>query len=244
MSCVHVAPMIMKTHPLTGEPIVPVGVVGGRPVWPIMGGAPDDDGDDGDKDGDTGGDDGGDDGGGSDDGGDSGGAGDTVSKDDYDRLMKRMQESDRARTAAEKKVKDAEDAKKDDLTKAQDAVTEAEEKVKVLENQVSSLRLENAFLVSNKHSWHDPEVALGLAQTKGYLADVVNDEGEVDKKGLKKALDRLATEHKYLIVPKSKSDDEPNGPSGEPAGRRSSNQDDDKAKKTQLKERFPILNGR
>lgn len=245
MSCVHVAPMIMKTHPLTGEPIEPVGAVGGRPVWPIMGGAPDDDGDDGDKDGDAGGDAGGDDGGGGSGDGDSGDdSGDKVSRDEYNRLMKRMQESDRARTAAEKKVKEAEDAKKDDLTKATDELTEAQETITGLQKQVSDLRLENAFLVANKHPWHDPEVALGLARTKGYLDDAVDDEGEVDKKALKKALDRLATEHKYLIKAKEKDDDEPAGPSGEPGGKRSSNQDDDKAKKAKLKERFPVLNGR
>ncbi len=33
----------MRRHPLTGEPIKPLGVVGNRVVWPIMGGAPDDD---------------------------------------------------------------------------------------------------------------------------------------------------------------------------------------------------------
>ena len=38
-----IAPSIMKTHPLTGEPIEPVGVVGNKYVWPVMGGAPVDD---------------------------------------------------------------------------------------------------------------------------------------------------------------------------------------------------------
>jgi hypothetical protein len=202
--------------------------------------------DDGDKDGDTGdtGGDGDKDGDKSGDGDDGDSGSDTVSKDEFERLRRRMEAADRRASEAEKKIKDAEDAKKDDLTKAQEAQTEAEDKIKGLEKQVSDLRLENAFLVANKHSWHDPEVALGLARTKGYLEDVTDDDGEVDKKALKKALDRLATEHKYLIKSEKKSDDSPDGPSGEPGGKRSTNQDDDKAKKAQLKSRFPILNGR
>ena len=52
-----IAPSIMKKHPLTGEPIEPVGVVGNKIVWPFMGGAPtddEDDDDDQDDDGDSG----------------------------------------------------------------------------------------------------------------------------------------------------------------------------------------------
>jgi hypothetical protein len=205
-----------------------------------------DDDDDGDKDkgDDTGDGDDGDSGDDDDKSKDAGSDGDTVSREDFDRLRKRMEAADRRASEAEKKIKDAEDAKKDDLTKATEKAAEDEETIKGLQKQVSDLRLENAFLVANKHAWHDPEVALGLARTKGYLEDVVDDDGEVDKKALKKALDRLATEHKYLIKAKVKDDDEPSGPSGTPAGKRSNNQDDDKAKKTQLKERFPILNGR
>lgn len=37
-----------KVHPITGEPIEPIGIVNGRVVWPIMGGAPKDDEDDDD----------------------------------------------------------------------------------------------------------------------------------------------------------------------------------------------------
>ena len=45
LSGLKATPKILR-HPLTGEPIEPVGVVNGKVVWPIMGGAPKDDEDD------------------------------------------------------------------------------------------------------------------------------------------------------------------------------------------------------
>jgi hypothetical protein len=111
---------------------------------------------------------------------------------------------------------------------------------------ISGLRLQVAFLSANQHEWHDGEVALSLAQSKGYLEDVVDEEsGEVDKKALKKALDRLATEHKYLVASGGKKDDdEPDEPSGSPAGGRKGNNKDKDARRQQLANRIPSINRR
>jgi hypothetical protein len=237
---------IMKTHPLSGLPIEPLGMVNGRLIYPIMGGAPDDDDDDdADKDkgggndrGDAGSD-------GSDKDKDSNSGGDqTVSREEFERLQERMQAADRRATQAEQKVREAEDAKKDDLTKAQDRVTELESEIEKREERIRSLTLQNAFLTANEHPWHDPDTALDLAERNGYLEGVISDAGDVDKTRLKKALDRLAKEKKFLVQTddKDKKDDEPPASSGEPAGARSDNSKDDRAKKEQLRRRFPVLN--
>lgn len=209
----------------------------------------DDPDDDGDDDGDEPDDD--DTGSGGDSGSDKDKAdddGDTISRAEYDALMKRMKAADKRAADAEKKIREQDDAKKDDLTKAQDRVAELEQAVEDSATTIRTLRLENAFLTSNKHSWHDPEVALDLAQRKKYVdEDIIDDDGTVDKVALKKALDRLAKECSYLVAaPKKQKDDadgdEPDQPSGQSAGKRSKNNDDSAAKQQQLRSRFPVLN--
>jgi predicted ribosome quality control (RQC) complex YloA/Tae2 family protein len=233
----------LTVHPLTGMPIVPIGFINGRAVWPICGGAPDDpDDDDKDKD-DT------DSGGGSDDGGDDADkskdtSGDGDSKDADERiadLEKRMRAADQRASKAEKALKEREDAEKDELTRATDKAAELEKTVGERDATIRQLRLENSFLTANKHNWHDPDTALDLAERHGYLEDVVDEDGKVDKVRLGKALDRLAKE-KAFLVKQDKKDDDPGGPSGEPAGGRSDNVKDEKTKQKQLKGRFPVLN--
>jgi hypothetical protein len=242
-----IAPSIFKRHPLTGEPIEPVGIVGGKCVWPIMGGAPDPDDDDDDDD-DT--DDGDDTADGKDkDSGSDGDKDEAISKADYEAALRRMKAADKRADEAEKKVKAAEDADKDALTKATDLATELEKENATLQSEIRTLRLNNAFLTANTHAWHDPEVALDLAQAKGYIEDdIIDEEGKVDRKRLKGSLDRLAKEKPFLVQAKKKSDDDGNDDdkhkqsSGEPAGGRSDNGKDDRAKKQQLRGRFPVLN--
>jgi hypothetical protein len=233
------APSIMKRHPLTGEPIEPVGVVNNRVVWPIMGGALDDDDDDSkddDNDDDAGTDDGDDDKSGGDDSG-------APSVEELARQLadteRRMKAADKRADAAEKKVKDAEKAEQDELTRAKTELEEKEAELKELRGTLTSLRLSNAFLTANKHAWHDPDTALSLAQSGGYLEDVVDEEsGDVDKKALGSALDRLAKDKKYLIKVEDKNTKE-DGPSGESGGGRSDNQKDREARKQRLRNRMP-----
>lgn len=232
----------MTVHPRTGEPIVPVGYVDGRPIYPIMGGAPDDD-DDDDDDGDDG-DDADKKKKSKDDVGsrDSGADADDDEDDRLAQLEKRMKAADRRADEAERKLKEKEKAELGELERAKTELTEVQEELEKTQETVNRLRLENAFLTANTHKWHDPDTALDLAQSKGYLEDVLDENGEVDKKALKKALDRLATEKKFLVQSEEKKkDDEPGEPSGEPAGGRSDNSKDDKARKDSLKRRFPSI---
>lgn len=171
---------------------------------------------------------------------------DADSDDSDDRLekaLRRMKAADKRATEAERKLRERDDADKSDLEKAQGQVTELEKTVSTLQTKVSELTLHNAFLTSNNITWHDPDTALALAGSKGYLEDVVDEEsGEVDRKALAKALEKMSKEHKYLVKSEDKNDDEPGGPSGEPAGGRSENNDDTKVKREKQKQRFPVLN--
>jgi|SRR5690349_5531444 len=241
-----IAPSIIKKHPLTGEPIEPVGVVGNKIVWPFMGGAPTDDEDEDKEDED----DAGDSGTGSkkadDDDGDSGSDdadSDKVSKADLEALQKRMKAADRRAEAAEKALKEKTDAEKGELQKAQDDLKEVQAGLEDAQKVINSLRLENAFLTANKHTWHEPDTALNLAQSAGYLDDVMDEDGKVDKPALTKALDRLAKDKKYLVKTEKKDkDDKDDAPSGSPSGGRSDNAKDKDARKQQLRGRFNSLN--
>lgn len=162
---------------------------------------------------------------------------------DAEKLRKRMKAADKRADEAERKLREREDAEKDEVTKAKEKVLETEKEIEGLRSTINDLRLQNAFLTANTHPWHDPDDALDVAQRKGYLEDVTDDDGVVSKKDLAKALDRLAKEKPYLVKSKDKDkDDEPGGPSGEPAGGRSDNTKDDKAKEEARRRRFPILN--
>lgn len=244
------AQLIGKLHPKTGRLISPVGFVGGKAVWPVIGASPDDPDDDnddddddtGDNDSDSGADDskkskkkGGDDDNDSDDGDDD----DDDTKAALARMEKRMKAADQRADKAEKALKQIDDAKKGDLEKATDRVQELETENGSLKEQLQSERLNSAFLAANKHTWHKPSAALKLAQSEGYLADVVNDDGTVDSKALGSALDKLAKDNSYLVKPREGA-----GSSGEPAGGRSGNGKDDKATQAADRRRAPALNRR
>lgn len=241
-----IAPSITKTHPLTGEPIEPVGVVGNRYVWPCMGGAPTDDDEDDDKQDDDTGDSGTGGKKADDDGGDSGADDDDgkkVTPADLEALEKRMKAADKRADAAERALKEKTDAEKGELQKATDDLKEVQASLEESQKVIASLRLENAFLTANKHTWHEPDTALALAQSSGYLDDVMDEDGKVDKPALTKALDRLAKDKQYLVKKADKKkDDEDDAPSGSPSGGRSDNAKDKDARKQQLRGRFNSLN--
>lgn len=178
--------------------------------------------------------------------GDSGADGDLEDKDADARLEameKRMKAADRRAEAAEKKVKDAERAEQDEVTRLKGDLEDRDAELNKVREETQSLRLSVAFLSANKVNWHDPDTAMALAQSGGYLEDVTDEDGMVDKKALKSALEKLSKEKPYLVK-KEKSDgegDDKDGPSGEPAGGRSANNKDKAARKEQLRQRFPAI---
>lgn len=230
-----------KVHPRTGAPLRPVFVSQrtGRVYWPILGASPDDDSnDDGNSDDASGeGSDGSGDGAGGagseDQGGESKDGADGDLKKQVDSLTERMKAADRRAADAEKKLKEIEDAKKDDLTKAQDKVAEHEKTIDTLQNENKSLRLENSFALNNSFTWHDPSVVLDLVRKRDDVT--IDDDGNV--KGMTEALKAIAKDKPYLV-----KDGEGGGTlpkSGSPAGQ-GKNGSDSKALETKARSRFRL----
>lgn len=205
-----------------------------------------DDDDDSDDDDDAGNGGSGDSGSGDDDDDDDSGSDgddDTVSKADLLRMEKRMKAADKRASEAEARLRKIDDADKTELQKAQDRVTELEEESDTLRNDNKGLRLQVAFLSINDQAWHKPGVALRLAQSEGYLDDVVGEDGTVDEKAMKKAMQNLAKEHEYLVN-KGGGSGGGSGSSGESAGGRSKNGKDDKQQEDTDRRRAPALSRR
>ena len=212
-------------HPKTGQPIKAIGYRNdGRPIYPIMGASDDDDGGDGTDGGDGAGDDDGDDQGSGGDGDDAGSAGDQNSNDDRKnpRIKELSDENARYRNRAKKaedeknvalaRLKEIDDADKSELDKATSRSTELEGTVESQDDTITKLRIDNAFLTSNKHKWQNPAAALRLID----LSEVeIDEDGKVT--GLDKALDKLAKSDAYLLASDDDDDGDDNGtPTGQP----------------------------
>lgn len=173
------------------------------------GGAPDDD------DEDTGGE------------GDKGKDGDRpVTRDEFEQIRRQLSEADKRKAAAEKKLKEIEDGKKDELTKATERAAELEKVNAAQLAEMADMRLQNAFLTADSGiTWHDPGDALALAERRGYLTEVVADDGKVDSKKLAAKLRELAKASPHLVKTGSeggsndgKGSDDGKGSAGAPTG--------------------------
>jgi hypothetical protein len=132
--------------------------------------------------------------------GDTGTGSGTVSREEFEALRKQLSAADKNKSAAEKKLKEIEDAKKDELTKATERAEELEKKAKVQDAEIADLRLQNAFLTADTGiTWHDPADALALAERQGYLAEVVGEDGKVDAGKLTSKLKELAKAKPHLV---------------------------------------------
>lgn len=173
-----------------------------------------------------------------DDDDDSGGDDDKVTKAELEAAQKRMKAADQRASKAEAELKKIKDAELGDLERAQSRVTELETENTELRSSLQSERLNSAFLQANKHTWHKPGAALKLAQSEGYLEDVIKDDGTVDQKALETALNKLAKDNEFLVK------SEGSGSSGDSASTRSKNGKDDKAQSEADRRRAPALSRR
>lgn len=180
---------------LAGTLLAPLFTWRGRDVYPVKGAEGDDDGGTDDPDGEPG--DGDDDDAGS---GTSGGGSDTVSREDFERLKNQLSAADKGKAALEKRLKEIDDAKKDELTKATERAEELERTVAARDKELADLRMQNAFLTADTGiTWHDPADALALAERQGYLAEVVGEDGKVDGAKLRLKLQELAKAKPHLV---------------------------------------------
>jgi len=227
------APMV-RIHPLTGEPIVPLGVTKhGKPIWPVMGGAPDDDedksGDDDKSDDDEDEDDDEDDK--EDD--DSDDDDSEEEEDDDDKAKGKKKKNAQAKIKALEEEKDrhykkfkVQKKRADDLEARIKAIEEKDlkpeekearrkkeqdEKDSKAEIATQRLRLENAFLRANEINWVKPEQALTILLGDDDYEVEFNEDGTVDRKSLRAELKRLAKANPHLVKKAAPKDDDKGG---------------------------------
>lgn len=182
----------------------------GRPVYPVLGGAPDDEngengtqsgsnagqsaGDDSGEQGDQGGNGSGNDDAGNGSEGQGSGSSDAVTREEFDAVMRRMQAADRRASAAEAQVKEFKQKDLSELEKKTGQVEELETTLSQRDERIQELQMELAFFKSNKVEWHDP--ALARKEIDMSLVSV-EDDGTV--KGMDKALKKLAEDKPFLV---------------------------------------------
>jgi hypothetical protein len=166
----------------------------------------DDDGDDDTDDGDDGDDDGDDE---DDDGSDARDEEIKTLKAENKRRRLKAREQDQKIRDLEKQIqglakgkgkKDGDDGDADDSS---ERVTELEQDREALLGSNADLRIENAFLKSNKYAWKNPSTALRLLDRSEID---LGDDGEVE--GLEEALDALAKSDPYLLAEQKDDDDD------------------------------------
>ena len=165
-------------------------------------------------------------------GDESGSSEKTYSAAEFEALQRRMQAADRAKAAAEAKVKEFETKDLSELEKAKTDLAEAREAVSQRDARVSDLQLELAFFKSNKVQWHDP--ALARKEIDMSLV-TVEDDGTV--KGMDKALEKLAKDKPFLVKTEEKK--QASGASFNGGGGKKVTTDKEK-----LAAKFPALRGR
>jgi hypothetical protein len=121
-------------------------------------------------------------------------AGKTYSEAEYAALQRRMQAADGTAAQYQAKLKEFEDANKSEIERAQSAAQEAIARAEAAEQALLQEKVNNAFLISNKHTWHDPETALQLLDQS---AIEIADDGSV--RGIDAAIEALAKQKPFLI---------------------------------------------
>lgn len=148
----------------------------------------------------------------------------TVSRSDFEKLQNQLRAADKGRAALEQKLKEIDDAKKDELTKATERAEELEKALADRDTELANMRLQNAFLTANTGiTWKDPEDALDLAERRGYLEGVVSEDGKVDSGKLASKLKELAKAKPHLVESDGSNKEEEKKPTGQSVGSKGSN---------------------
>lgn len=170
----------------------PLFIINGKPVYPIMGGAEDGEGEQEEQQ-----------------SSESSGNEDHSEDDDKskdprikelsDENAKRRNEAKRLAdelAKAQAKLKEIDDADKSETERLNTKITELEERTKTLVAVNKELSIKNAFLADKKHAWRNPDSALKLLD----LSEVeIDEDGKIS--GLDKAIKKLADSDSYLLEP-------------------------------------------
>jgi hypothetical protein len=250
-------------HPKTGAPIRPLGILpSGKVVWPVLGASSDDvddpkygeDGDDESSDDDE-----------EDEEepikksvkGKSKKDEDTDKDEEDDEEPKTRPERQAARyrvraREAEAREKELQERlrKIEDNGKPSDEILkrdfdEAKSKLENLTSTNKNLTAQLAFFKSNTIDWADASDAFALAKTEGLFDDVIDEDGNVDTRELRRTLRDLAKRKPHLVKKaasgRDTDEDGPDTQSGSSMNGRRKGDRKQGADRTSLAKRFPVL---
>lgn len=165
---------------------------------------------------------------------------DKVDRAEYDRVKRHRAAADRKVAERDATITDlktqlaAKDTKADGTTQAR--VQELEKQTSKDTDTIKTLRIHNAFLAANSHSWHDAADALRLAD----LSEVEIDPEDGSVTGIKEALDALAKSKPHLIKkPEGDKDESRNASGSSTNGKRKGQQK--KTDRATLSKTYPVL---
>lgn len=222
-------------HPRTGEPLLALGEIGGKVIWPVLGAGPEEDGNAGGESEGTEKSEG-TEGEGEGEKGESKATAETVSKEEYDRLHNRMTAADKRSSDLQKKIAEFENAGKTESERLQQERDDALRARDDAATATRDLRIQTAFLSIDGVEWHNKSDALKMLLAD-YMDKIdIDDNGKVT--GVDAAVKAMAKEKSYLVKtePVSSAGDQMNGQrKGDQGGK------DKKTREAELRKRLPAL---
>jgi hypothetical protein len=178
--------------------------------------------------------------------GNGGGSGDDAEgAEDSAALKRRMQAADRRAAEAERRLKEIEDANLSEQQKKDRELEDLRSFREQADSQIANLTLQVSFLSVNDVQWHDPAIALSQVD----LDAIKDDEGKVDKKALKREIERLKKDRPYLVKSASTGGDSGggageggHGASGSGVGSGTGGKKGGGLSEEELRRRYPSLN--
>lgn len=164
-----------------------------------------------------------------------------ISRKEYEKVLERMRASDRNNSELQKKLREYEDKDKSESERLERDLNEALETNQTVASERDQLRLENAIMRQAGNRFRDLSDVVRFVD----LTDLQDEDGKVDDKKVKSALDDLAKTKSYLLAEDGDGSDEGdqsgsnNGSSGT-----SMNRDKNKGKgidRETLAKKYPAL---
>lgn len=133
---------------------------------------------------------------------DNSGTGETVSRTDFDKLFARMQAADRAKTTAEKALREREQKDMSEVDRLKAQLEDATSRADGSDDRLKAMIIENAFHRDNTVTWHDVSDAIAALDLSGVE---VGEDGKV--KGMAAAIKDVAKRKPHYVKTSSDKDE-------------------------------------
>ena len=134
----------------------------------------------------------------------------TVTAEEHDTILRRLQAADKAKGEFEKKLREIEDKDKSEVEKLKRDFEELKKERDQAVQEALSAKLSSEILKFPGFVWHDPEAVLRLVDME--MISVDNETGKVN--GVRDALNKLAKDKAYLLKSKANEGGGKNGSGG------------------------------